>query len=684
MLHSARLSFEAEIPGTLPDALPLQDDSFARHLVMSGELDLNSVLRAQELASQNGSPLAQTLVAHDLLSASRCAQAEARFCGLGFVDLETTPPDPRLIGRIGGAECLALGIVPWRTMGGITWIATPDRAAFDASADRLRACPGTLAPVIADRMAIQGAIARASRSELQARAEARVSGHWSAREWPAMMRQMRLPWILAAAAAIALAFPMVALCAVLVWMVLALGATTALRSLALLNRSLPSPAPPIATHDLPVITILVPMFNEPDIAQRLVRRIGRLDYPRDRLDVILVLEDCDTATRNALSLARLPPWMRVLSVPEGSPRTKPRAMNYALDFARGTIVGIYDAEDAPDPGQLRQVAAHFAQAAPDVACLQGVLDYYNPRTNALARWFTVEYAAWFRVVMPTLQRLGLPMPLGGTTLFLRRSVIDSLGAWDAHNVTEDADLGVRLARAGWRTEMLASTTEEEANCRLKPWLRQRSRWIKGHLLTWAVHMRDPAALWRDLGPKGFVGYQIVFLGAQSQVLLAPFMWSFWLAFVGLPHPVAAILPMPALYSLFALFLLAESLTIGVGILGVTRTRHAGLARWAPGLHVYHPLAALAGWRAVWETLFDPFSWAKTSHGHFDTVGIAVPHPQATGGAGKDPSPKPPAGRVLLFRRAELARKHVAASTPLPPVRPRKIHSRPAPDRALLG
>jgi len=662
MRHLAKSDFESR-----PDQADQADQAmaaragpapardFQTYLARFGGIAARDLQRALEQADQSGVPLDEVLRANGYLSEVDIARARAGFSGLGFVSLLAMPPDPRLTGLLDPAECLALSVLPWRVMGGLTWVAVPDRDTFDANREMLRARFGPVAPVACDRSNLQRAVAMQGGVVLRDRAEARVDPEWSARIWPRIIDDKRLWFVLALVALVAVLMPSVLVIGLLVWMILTLAASTFLRAVALMNTALPRPVVPQNGQALPEISILVPMYNEPDIAQRLLRRLERLDYPRELLDLVLVLEQDDTATQDALAAAHLPPWIRVIIAPPGVLRTKPRAMNYALDFCHGSIIGIYDAEDAPESGQLREVAAHFASASPDLACLQGALDYYNPHTNWLARCFTVEYAAWFRVMMPTLQRLGLPMPLGGTTLFIRRDILEQIGAWDAHNVTEDADLGVRLARYGYRTEMLASTTEEEANCRLRPWLRQRSRWIKGHLLTWAVHMRDPVRLWRDLGPRAFIGYQVVFLGAQSQVLLAPFMWSFWLAFAGLPHPVSGLVPPLAMMVLFGLFLLAEALAICVGVLGARRTRHSRLARWAPSLHFYHPLAALAGWRAVWESFTRPFYWAKTSHGHFDTVRISLPPPMLTvhnRGAGASARSKVP-GRVLLFRRAEL-------------------------------
>ena len=249
-----------------------------------------------------------------------------------------------------------------------------------------------------------------------------------------------------------------------------------------------------------------------------------------------------------------------------------------------------------------------------MACLQGVLDFYNPRQNWLARCFTIEYATWFRVVLPGLQRLGMALPLGGTTLFFRRAALEQLGGWDAHNVTEDADLGMRLARHGYRTELLPTTTYEEANCHALPWVKQRSRWIKGYMMTYFTHMRHPMALWRDLGPRQFLGFQILFAGSLSQAFLVPLLWSYWAMFLGLGHPIAAMVS-PALALLAGLvFVACEVVNIACGVVGLWRSGQKISALWVPTLSLYHPMQALAAYKAASEVLTRPFYWDKTSHG----------------------------------------------------------------------
>jgi cellulose synthase/poly-beta-1,6-N-acetylglucosamine synthase-like glycosyltransferase len=304
----------------------------------------------------------------------------------------------------------------------------------------------------------------------------------------------------------------------------------------------------------------------------------------------------------------------VVTVPPGEIRTKPRALNYALDVARGRIIGVWDAEDAPEADQIDRVVAEFLRRDPKVACLQGRLAWYNARRNWLTRCFAIEYATWFRIVLPGLARIGWPVPLGGTSVFFRRAALEELGGWDAHNVTEDADLGLRLARRGYRTEIVDTITYEEATARLAPWIRQRSRWLKGYAMTYAVHMRSPRRLLADLGPWRFLGVQVVFLATLSQFVLAPLLWSFWPAAFGLWHPFGAVLPPDWPRAIALLFLGAEAVSLAVGLIAVSERGQRDMMPVVLTLSCYFPFATLAAAKAAWELAFRPFFWDKTAHG----------------------------------------------------------------------
>jgi cellulose synthase/poly-beta-1,6-N-acetylglucosamine synthase-like glycosyltransferase len=588
-------------------------------LLRAGVVPPDDMLTALSHQGREAGRLPDVLRARGLVVERDLLGVDARNWGIRLVDLDTALPDPRLIDAVGVQDCLRHGLVPWQKIGDVTIVATSRPEEFRRLRPMLEARLGPVAAGLASARAILAAI-HALRGELLAHAaENRVAAHESCRNWPRLHQSPLAMAVLAVTLAALLVAPLATGLAGLTFAVFSL-ACIALLKIAATIAALRAPLPghePASDAIAPVVSVIVALYREADIAPRLVRRLARLDYPAELLDVILAVEAEDHITLDALATAELPPWMRIVIVPEGQVKTKPRALNHAFDHARGAIIGVYDAEDAPDPDQLLRVVARFQRSGPEVACLQGTLDYYNPRTNWLSRCFTIEYAGWFRLVLPGLARLGLVVPLGGTTLFFRRDVLDRLGAWDAHNVTEDADLGIRLARHGYRTELIDTVTHEEANCRPLPWIKQRSRWIKGYMMTWAVHMRQPRLLWRQLGPKGFLGFQVLFLGTIAQFLLAPLLWSFLLLPFGFDHPLYAAMPVPAVWAMAAIFFLSEAANILIGALGLGRTKHGLSLIWVLTLKIYYPLASLAAYKGLLELATRPFYWDKTTHGLFD-------------------------------------------------------------------
>ncbi|PSR36761.1 MAG: glycosyl transferase family 2, partial [Sulfobacillus thermosulfidooxidans] len=261
-------------------------------------------------------------------------------------------------------------------------------------------------------------------------------------------------------------------------------------------------------RDLPIYTILVPAREEAAVLPTLTRALNALDYPKDRLDVKLLLEADDEDTIAAAKAANLPHFIDIVIVPPSEPRTKPKACNYGLQLARGEYVTIFDAEDLPEPLQLKKAIVAFRQHDDKLACVQAKLSYFNAEQNLLTRWFTAEYASWFDLFLPALYRAKLPIPLGGTSNHFRIDRLRELGGWDPYNVTEDADLGIRLYKAGYYASVIDSNTYEEANSEFVNWVRQRSRWIKGYIQTWLVHMRHPIKLYRSMGARGFWGFQM--------------------------------------------------------------------------------------------------------------------------------------------------------------------------------
>ena len=611
-------------------------------LLDDGAVDPANLLKAIVMRQRQNVRLGEILLAHRWVTPEALIRALSRQWRTNAVDPVAMPADPRLIDAVGAEFCLAHGILPWRHVGGVTWVATARPDLFEELCARLPDSFGQIRMLLCTEDQAQSAILSTRRISMIRRAEMRVPADESCRTRNETLTGRLAIGLMAAVTLGLLVMPVAVISILTIWAALTLISQTALKLICFFSawklrgqeldrqRAIVAgqESVPQMTGPLPVISMMVPLFRESDVAGKLVARLARLEYPRELTDILLVIEASDDVTKTALKDATLPFWIRVVEVPDGPIQTKPRALNYALNFCRGQIVGIWDAEDRPDPDQLHKVARGFHFAAPDVACLQGALDFYNPRTNWLARCFTIEYAAWFRVILPGVARLGLVVPLGGTTLFFRRDALEAVGAWDAWNVTEDADLGVRLTRRGWRTEMLDTTTDEEANCRALPWVKQRSRWLKGYAMTWGVHMRDPRRLWRELGAWRFVAFQVQFFGALSQYLLAPVLWSFWLLTLGLPHPLRGPLDNVwgghAVVALFTLFVASEAISIAVGMWAVRGAKHRHLMGWVPTLHLYFPLGCLAGWKAIYEVVVKPFYWDKTAHGIFDATEVTEP------------------------------------------------------------
>lgn len=558
------------------------------------------------------------------------SSAEARARGLAQIDLEAFPPDPRLVALVGPEFCIATGLLPWRRLGDAVVVVSARPGQTARHAGTLGRVLGPVRMAHAAEADIRAAVMAVAGRHLVAEAEARVAEEESCRSvgTSATAPTTRAVLLLLGVGLVAalLVRPGIVLAGftlwAIFWMVLGLGLKLSAFRAAVTS----PPAEPEGRgpDPAPVISILVPLFEEAGVAAQLLPRLGAIDYPREALDLCLIVEEDDATTRAALAALSLPAWAQVIEVPAGTLRTKPRALNFALPFARGSIIGIYDAEDVPHPRQLRDVAARFAACPPQTGCLQGQLDYYNADANWLARCFTLEYAAWFRAFLPGLARLGYAVPLGGTTLFLRREALDAVGGWDAHNVTEDADLGLRLARHGYRTDIIGIVTEEEANARLWPWVRQRSRWLKGYAMTWFVHMRRPRLLLRDLGWRRFLGVQVLFLGTLSQLAFAPLLWLHWLPLFGLAHPLEDILPAAMLWIIGAVY--AVSMVTEI-LLHAWSARAAGKPRliwWIAALSLYYPLATLACWRGILQILSRPFYWDKTAHGIFAPVAAVNP------------------------------------------------------------
>ncbi len=330
------------------------------------------------------------------------------------------------------------------------------------------------------------------------------------------------------------------------------------------------------------------------------------------MDIKLIVEADDHETAIvADAAAASDESFSVIRVPPGIPRTKPRACNYAMPFVLGEFTVIFDAEDRPEPDQLRKAVITFRAAPDNIACLQARLNFYNANDSWLTKMFALDYSLWYDYLLPGLERLNVPMPLGGTSNHFRTSALRAIHAWDPYNVTEDADLGIRLARVGLRVRILDSTTYEEATSRLSPWLRQRSRWLKGYMQTWLVHMRSPAQLLRHAGLRGFIGFQLFVGGTFLAALLNPVLWGVFLYGQLLGTPAAA--ETTAHISILSLAI-GNGLFAYLAVLSPARRGWFELAPYGMTAPVYWLLVSCAGMRALFQLCTRPWHWDKTPHG----------------------------------------------------------------------
>lgn len=594
--------------------------------VVTGRARLGEVLRrngavsdaslAGALARQaeEQAPLGRVLAAHGATSPAAVGEALAAQHGIPFVDTRKTPPDYQLLDPARREAYSRLHLLPWRrnaarqiiyltpdlSMEALRWLARHHPEGFELALTGSRDIPWCL----------NLAFGR------QYTQEAQWKRHWSVPEFSAYHTFTGSPaqMLTTGLAALTLVF-LLLLPAGKPWlfglMALLFAVSLCFKLLITVAGSKPmAPVREALPKRLPVYSVLVPLYHESRSIPGLVAALKALDYPKTRLDVKFIVEADDGETMAAIHAARPPGFIEVVRVPPSLPRTKPKACNYALPFVRGEYLTIYDAEDRPEPGQLKAALSLFARSGPEVACLQARLNYYNRRENLLTRLFSMEYALWFDAMLPGLERLGLPIPLGGTSNHVKTAALRDTAEWDPFNVTEDADLGMHLAVKGYRTRVLNSLTLEESPIGLVGWMRQRTRWIKGYLQTYLVYMRSPLRLLRTLGLRRFVGFQLFIGGPCFVFLAAPWMWLLTLIGVAMPWSL------PGWVVAGSVGNLAFNLILhwGLGLWVCARLRWEGMLAATVFFPFYWLLHSVAGVRALWQLFIAPHRWEKTEHG----------------------------------------------------------------------
>jgi len=598
------------------------DTRLGELLVARGELSTQDLGRALSAHARSRHRLGEVLIRRGFASRLSVARALAEQAGLPFVLIADRPPARELLAGVDPQELARLRLAPIaRSDSGAVVVATSEQPtdALRTSAEALLGA--TVEFVMTSEWDIVQYLLHAHAVSVGRRAAyglAEADLDLSARRV--------LTWPQALVGAVGLALVVLA---ILLWPRASLGVALAATSLVLAGlvafkmwvaiegagREPRRPKQLLTDAQLPTYSVLVPLYREAAVAPRLLASLGALDYPPEKLEILVLLEQDDLETRQALIAQRPPANVTLVEVPREGPSTKPKACNVGLLIATGELLVIFDAEDRPEPDQLRVVASLFAESEPDVACIQAALNYHNAGANLLTRLFALEYSLWFDYVLPGLDALGLPIPLGGTSNHFRTDALRDLGGWDPFNVTEDADLGIRAAVMGTRVRVVASTTWEEAIGRIPGFLRQRTRWIKGYMQTGLVHLRHPWRLARAVGWAQMAGFVLLVVGTPLVFLL---LWPLDLVFVAsLVVPsrlVIGSLGAPVVAIGLVDLVVGNAMMIYLSMVAVFRRRQWSLVPAAILTPVYWLLHATASLRALGQLATRPHFWDKTEHG----------------------------------------------------------------------
>lgn len=624
----------SSVPGALEDAMgvgsgrvttPEFPTRLGDILVARGVCTDEEIADALDEQERTGSRLGEVLVHNGLISEPELVAILAEQFELPLVDLTTYEPDPEALALVPEPLARHLRVVPIAVDETTLYLAIAD-VLDDETVMALREHTHLeLRGFLASRNSIDVLLQRVHGRQYVAVAKSELLERFPEESANRVLSNAQKTFLIALVAVIVIAvvlFPIPALIG-LIGVCSVFYLATSIYKFVLTYNALghqyeidvtPEEIAALDERDLPVFTILVPLYREAAIVPRLVRGIGGLDYPKTKLDVRLLCEEDDDETVPAIEAMDLPPHFKLVVVPDAQPKTKPKACNYGLLQADGKYVVIYDAEDRPDPDQLKKVVIAFERADPRVTCIQAKLNYFNSDQNLLTRWFTTEYSMWFDLLLPGLDAQGVPIPLGGTSNhFITDRLID-LAAWDPYNVTEDADLGIRLHKAGFKTAIVDSTTLEEANSELNNWINQRSRWIKGYFQTYLVHMRHPFRLLRQIGLKSWVSFQLV-IGGTFIFLLNPIFWALTtLFFFTEAGFIQQLFPSFVFYAAAFQLFVGNFIFMYLNVAGSVQRGYFDLAKYALLTPLYWGLMSIAAWKGFLQLFYKPFYWEKTVHG----------------------------------------------------------------------
>lgn len=601
--------------------------------------------RASDLQSRTGVPFGQALVSLDIISEEQLAEVLAQQLNLPFVRLAGVSLEEetaRLIPRLEARRHALLPIL--RDREGVL-VAMADPLDGEGLAIVEQAAGESAHAVVTTRSDIEAALEAIYRDEYADQSSNELLYRYPEESASRVLTGQQKAFVIGLLLAIALALYVdhIATLTVLIGFSTVFYVTFSTYKFYLIYKALshslevettPEEVAALDERALPVYTILCPLYKETEVLPMLVRAIDNLDYPKAKLDVKILLEEDDVETIEVARATKLPAHFKLVVVPHGQPKGKPKACNYGLIHAEGTYAVIFDAEDLPEPDQLKKAIVAFQKADPAVACIQAKLNYYNREQNMLTRWFTTEYSMWFDLFLPGLDASGAPIPLGGTSNHFITARLLEIGAWDPYNVTEDADLGVRLYKAGWKTAVIESTTYEEANSAVLNWIRQRSRWVKGYIQTYLVHMRHPIALWQAIGTRAFFSFNMVVGGTFFGFLVNPIYWALTaLWFLTRWRLIQDLFPGPIFY-IGAIGLYIGNFAFAyTNVAGCLRREYYDMVKYALISPLYWSLMSIAAWKGFLQLIYKPFYWEKTVHGLYKG---GTPNLMTTATAGQTP------------------------------------------------
>ena len=604
-----------------------QSVAFADLLLASGLITREQLELARSAKDRTGSHIDEVLITLGMISTDELRSVMARAWGLPVTDLATTQRDEPLIRRWSGQMMIAENWMPVRRdPDGVLRVATA-RVPDDERRAHIEEVLGEPARfVVATSWDIRNlllTVFRAAIADEAANELFRQNPRLSARV--VFSRGQKIGFVgLALIVLVSLVlWPVPTVITVLTIVSLAFLGSTVFKFLVamrgakydVVERVTREQVEALTDAELPTYTVLVPVFKEANIVPQLVGNLGKIDYPADKLEVLVLIEEEDQLTRDAYLGSNPPPNFHIVTIPKGTPQTKPRACNVGLFFASGEYLVIFDAEDAPDPDQLKKCVVAFHRGGPRTVCIQAALNYFNADENVLTRMFTLEYNYWFDYMLAGLDAADLPIPLGGTSNHFRTAALIELGGWDPYNVTEDADLGIRASAMGYRVGVVNSTTMEEANTSIPNFIRQRSRWIKGYMQTSLVHARRPLALIREIGLRRFASFALLIGGTPITFLGVIPLYVVTLFTIFIPTEwFSPFFPVWLLWITLVNFIIGNSAMVYLSMMGPYKRGTFDLILWSLLNPVYWILHSVASYKALWQLLFKPHYWEKTEHG----------------------------------------------------------------------